>query len=215
MKYNNIFFDFDGVIAESVNVKTMAFYKLYEPYGEEIADKVVDHHTANGGVSRFEKFRIYHENFLNKRIDEDEVNKLAEKFSDLVVEGVINAPEVSGAKEFIIKHSSECRYWIITGTPTNEMIEIARNRGILHYFDEICGSPTKKEIWSEYLIKKYKLNRKNIVFLGDAKSDMDAAKKSGIDFMLRKNKENADLFKDYEGPSFFNFKELSKYLEKK
>lgn len=35
-----IFWDFDGVIAESVNVKTEAFYNLYLPYGIEIAEKV-------------------------------------------------------------------------------------------------------------------------------------------------------------------------------
>ena len=36
----NIFFDFDGVIAESVSAKTDAFKEMYMPYGEEIAAKV-------------------------------------------------------------------------------------------------------------------------------------------------------------------------------
>ena len=52
----NIFFDFDGVIADSVNVKTEAFEKIYLPYGKEIAEKVINHHRENGGMSRFEKF---------------------------------------------------------------------------------------------------------------------------------------------------------------
>ena len=51
-----IIFDFDGVIAESVNVKTEAFASLYEPYGKDVVNKVEQHHLANGGVSRFEKF---------------------------------------------------------------------------------------------------------------------------------------------------------------
>ena len=55
-----IIFDYDGVIAESVNVKTEAFAEMYKPYGESILKKVVSHHEANGGISRFEKFRIYH-----------------------------------------------------------------------------------------------------------------------------------------------------------
>ncbi len=213
MKYKNIFFDFDGVIAESVNVKTEAFYKLYEPYGREIAEKVKEHHLAHGGVSRFEKFRIYHDTFLDQQIDDDKVQELAQKFSDLVVDGVVNAPEVDGVEVFIKKYSEECRYFIITGTPTSEMIEIAKKRGILGHFMEICGSPTKKNEWSEYLIEKYNLIRDDIVFLGDAKSDMGAANNSGIDFILRKNDENAELFKDYKGPSFLNFYELNTYLE--
>ena len=32
----SIFFDFDGVIADSVNVKTEAFAKMYESYGKEV-----------------------------------------------------------------------------------------------------------------------------------------------------------------------------------
>ena len=38
---NAIIFDFDGVILESLNVKTNAFKKLYEPYGSDISKKVV------------------------------------------------------------------------------------------------------------------------------------------------------------------------------
>ena len=34
-------FDFDGVLAESVNIKTEAFRSMYTQYGEEIAERVV------------------------------------------------------------------------------------------------------------------------------------------------------------------------------
>ena len=53
-----IFFDFDGVLAESVQVKSDAFFKLYLPYGEEVAQKALNHHINNGGMSRFEKFKF-------------------------------------------------------------------------------------------------------------------------------------------------------------
>ena len=42
-----IFLDFDGVIKESNNVKTDAFKKMFESYGSEIANKVVNHHLLN------------------------------------------------------------------------------------------------------------------------------------------------------------------------
>ena len=61
-----IIFDFDGVIAESVQVKSDSFAALYKPYGLDIVKKVVEHHEANGGMSRFYKFRLYHESFLNQ-----------------------------------------------------------------------------------------------------------------------------------------------------
>ena len=81
-----IIFDFDGVILDSVNVKTKAFELLYEEYGPEIQKKVVKYHLDNGGISRFEKFKFYHKNFLNKEISENELLLLGSKFSSLVFE---------------------------------------------------------------------------------------------------------------------------------
>ena len=68
-----IIFDFDGVIADSVDVKTQAFIKIYSKYGKSVVKKVVDHHESNGGISRFEKFYLYHKNFLNKPINKNEI----------------------------------------------------------------------------------------------------------------------------------------------
>ena len=52
-KIKAIIFDFDGVIVESLDIKTGAFKKLYEVFSEEIATKVVNHHLINGGISRY------------------------------------------------------------------------------------------------------------------------------------------------------------------
>ena len=90
----NIFFDFDGVLCESENIKGEAFFKLYLPYGEDVAHKVLQHHLAHGGVSRFEKIKYYNKEFLGKEISDAEVNTMAQRFSDMVVNGVINADDV-------------------------------------------------------------------------------------------------------------------------
>ena len=55
-----LIFDFDGVLANSVEVKTRAFALLYKPYGEKVVEKVLEHHTANEGISRFDKISYYH-----------------------------------------------------------------------------------------------------------------------------------------------------------
>ena len=48
-----IIFDFDGVIAESVQVKTDAFSSIYKPYGKDVVDKVVNN-VANEIVDKVE-----------------------------------------------------------------------------------------------------------------------------------------------------------------
>ena len=54
-----IFWDFDGVIKDSVSVKSDAFVQLFLPFGKQISKRVKDHHEENGGMSRYEKLPIY------------------------------------------------------------------------------------------------------------------------------------------------------------
>ena len=53
-----IVFDFDGVLAESANLKTRAFSDLFKGEDEETVRQIVAYHLKNAGVSRFEKFKI-------------------------------------------------------------------------------------------------------------------------------------------------------------
>ena len=101
MKYKNLVFDFDGVLAESVDVKTRAYALLFEGEGEEVVQEVVDFHLKNGGVSRFEKFKFYHKEYFGIELTNQQLQELANKFSELVVQKVIAAPYVPGALEFI------------------------------------------------------------------------------------------------------------------
>ena len=212
MNIKNIFFDFDGVIAESVSAKTDAFEEMYLPYGKEIASKVVEYHKLHGGVSRYEKFKYFHKEFLNEIIDESKVNELANQFSNIVLDKVINSDEVLGANYFIEKYHTKFKFWIITGTPTTEIELIVEKRNLNNFFIGLHGSPNNKRYWTENLIKKHKLIRDEIIFLGDATTDMDAADYSKTHFALRENEENKELFKDYDGLRFNDFYQLENFL---
>ena len=142
-KFKNIFFDFDGVLAESVSAKTEAFKEMYLQYGEKIASQVVEYHIKNGGVSRFEKFKHWEKSFFGKDISENKLQEMAQQFSSIVLKKVIDAKEVIGAEYFIKKYSKTKNFWIITGTPTAEIQVIVRKRNIKHYFLGIHGSPEK------------------------------------------------------------------------
>ena len=129
-----IIFDFDGVIAESVQIKNDAFAELYISYGNEIVEKVLSHHKANSGVSRFEKIKYYHNTLLNIDLSEKEIMDLAEKFSSIVINKVIRASFVPGALGYIRRNYNRYKLFISSATPTAEMKQISAGKNIINYF---------------------------------------------------------------------------------
>lgn len=197
-----IIFDFDGVILDSVNVKTNAFAKMFEEYGDEIKAKVVAHHLANGGISRFEKFKYYYKEFLGVELSDDELNQLGEKFSTLVYREVINSPMIPGALEFLEKQKLYSANFIASGTPEEEILKIAEEKRLTKYFKKIYGSPkTKKEIIEE-ILNENNYERSELVFIGDALTDYNAARNTGVKFIGIKSgtvqfPDEVKIFKDF------------------
>ena len=192
-------------IAESIQVKTDAFASLYEQYGDNIVTKVIEHHEANGGMSRFKKIKLYHESFLNKAITNEEIEDLANQFSKLVVRKVIDSPYVPGVFKYIQKCYEKYNLFISTGTPTDEMNLIFVRRKIAKYFIEVHGSPEKKSAHISKIISKYNYYPDELIFYGDANTDIDAAERANIPFVLIKNSFNEKLVEKFKGEIINNF----------
>lgn len=207
-----IFFDFDGVLAESVNVKTEAFRQMYLSYGEDFAKRVVDFHLANGGVSRFEKVKLFNSTWLGEEVTDSRIIQLADTFSELSVNGVINAPEVVGANEFL-KNTPQYIKYIITGTPTPEIKRILKARGMFEFFEGVYGSPEKKDFWLKKILVEKSINHKDCVFVGDALADYDAAVRNDVHFILRETPEGKDLFANFTGLRIQNLTELENTIQ--
>ena len=81
--YSLIFLDFDGVIKESVEIKTRAFVELFMAYGQDVASKVKKHHMENGGMSRFDKMPIYLK-WAGINVDNNSVEFFSKQFGILI-----------------------------------------------------------------------------------------------------------------------------------
>ena len=75
-----IVFDCDGVLLESVDVKTMVFGETVTEHGPEAVSKLLDYHMANGGVSRYKKFEWFYREVLDCEITKDQSEALGERF---------------------------------------------------------------------------------------------------------------------------------------
>lgn len=169
---------------DSVNIKTDAFAELYKPFGEEVISKVISHHVSHGGMSRFEKFRYYHKNFLNKKISESEVRDLSQKFTGLVIRKVLNAPFINGILEFLKLLKKENKeIFVISATPGDEIKKIIEKRRLDRYFDDIKGSPVSKKENLKYLIENHRIEVSESIYFGDSEQDLDAASSLKMDFI--------------------------------
>ena len=177
-------FDFDGVLADSVEIKTDAFAEIYKPFGENIVAKVVDYHRRIGGMSRFDKFKHYHSSYLDLQLSDYQLLKLSEQFSALVVNAVIASNEVPGANNFLQYQCLNNKKCIInSATPQKEICQIIDKRGMTKYFNGIYGSPSSKYDNLILALSNSEVSYKDVVFFGDAKSDLQAADTLQIDFV--------------------------------
>ena len=121
---------------------------------------------------------------------------------------VIESPYVLGALEYIQKSSKKYNLFIYTGTPTDEMNQILGGRGIAKYFIEVHGSPEKKSAHISKIMSKYNYYLDELIFYGDANTDINAAKKLNIPFILIKNSCNKNLANTFKYKIINNFIEL-------
>lgn len=184
-KYDAIVFDFDGVLVESVDVKTKAFAALYAEYGDRIVQQVVDYHLLHGGVSRFEKFRYYQEVLLGKALTKEEEIQLGDRFSQYVENAVVAAPYVLGADNFLENHYQSIPLFVASGTPDEELKRIVSYRNMNHYFVSVHGSPAKKGAIIQEILTTHGFNPDRVLMVGDAIADYEGAIVAGVKFIGR------------------------------
>ncbi len=206
-------FDSDGVLIESVDIKTKAFAKLFEKEGEGVRKAVVEYHLKHTGVSRFEKFKYIYMTILKRELTKEIFDGLCRSFSELVVFEVIAAPYVKGAKEFLDASSSLYKCFVASATPQNEIENIIRKRGMKKYFAAVYGAPTRKTDAVKEIIDIYRLSPDEVLYVGDALSDYEAAVANRIHFIARIN-GNEGIFSGIDCLKIHDLSALSSELAK-
>ena len=189
-----IVFDFDGVIVESVDIKTRAFAELFRGEGEDLVRQVVEYHLQNGGVSRYDKFRHIYAEMLKRPLPDQEFEALCRGFASLVLQGVVAAPYVPGALEFLQRHQGDCRIYLASATPLEELCTILHARRIAGMFAGVFGAPTSKDEAVKQVIRETGATAGQMLFVGDALSDYQAALVNGVPFVARIS-DNEEIFR--------------------
>lgn len=185
LPYSAIFFDFDGVLAESAEIKTHAFVTLYAHHGPEILAQVLEHHARHAGISRLTKIRHCHKTLLGVDLDDDALAEMGEAYARAVIDQVVASPWVAGARELVEAHYRHTPLFVVSGTPEEELRLVVERRGMTRYFRSVRGSPTLKDAILKELMAAFGIRRERAVMIGDATTDYNAARAVGIDFIGR------------------------------
>ena len=202
-----IFWDFDGVIKESVKVKSDAFENLFSPFGLNFSKKVRIHHENNTGLPRYDKLPLYIE-WSGQKVSAELTDKYLNKFSNLVKKKVICSEWVPGVLSFLESNWQKKTFFLVTATPQSEIEQIISELNIQNYFQEVVGAPISKNDSIKSLLNKYSICPKNSLLIGDSVSDYNAATFNNISFILRKTKLNKALQSELNCPMISDFVNL-------
>jgi len=207
--------DFDGVVLESVEVKTRAFHELFS-FSPDHVDEIVDYHKNNTGVSRFDKFRYIYREILKEPLPDEQFVWLSEQYADLVVDGVIASPFVPGGEVFLERYSTKVPLFVVSASPQEELVSILRRRGLSSHFRKVYGAPTRKEQAIREIMAETGSAPARTLFIGDALNDLKAAMDSGIRFVGRQPPEDPDRFTGQKGVESVirDLSDLSRLLER-
>lgn len=181
-KFDFIIFDCDGVILNSNNIKSEAFYDTVKEFGEDVASRFYNYHIENGGISRYAKFEYFKNEIIKDQVEVD-ITVLLEEFSKKVLYGLVNCEVVDGLD--VLRSASLGADWsVVSGSDELELKYLFRKKGIEHYFqNRIFGSPRSKYEIIEKEREKG-VYQGNTLFIGDSKLDYEVAKHFNFDFIF-------------------------------
>lgn len=174
-----VLLDCDGVLLNSVGIKTEAFRTLFS--AEPCIDEIVSFHIANGGISRYEKFDHIYRHFLRRPLTAEDRRQLGRRFEDIVEQAVLNCVEIPGARAFL--EGCQLAKIVVSGTPQEELRRVLSQRGVDRYLAEIHGSPARKPEIIMDILKRHGWQPDQAVFYGDALTDWEAARETGVKFI--------------------------------
>jgi len=186
-----IILDFDGVVVESLDIKTRAFRDLFSDYPQYL-ERIMSYHLAHNAISRYIKFEYIVTHILGEAYDEDRAKQIAARFSGLVRQKIIECPYVEGAEELLKYFASKVPLYIASATPQEELEAIIKARRLNRYFKGLYGTPWDKcDVVREVMLKE-KVDPNAVVCVGDSKEDYKVARETGVLFIGRINEEPFD-----------------------
>lgn len=189
-KIKIIFWDFDGVLMNSNEVRDQGFVEVLKSFPENQVEELLAFHRKNGGLSRYVKFRYFYEEIRKEKVTDEMILQLAASFSE-IMKGLLTNPGllIEETLRFVKDNHLKIPMHIVSGSDGNELRYLCEQLNIARYFQSIHGSPTPKKQLVADLLQLHQYDRKECMLIGDSVNDLEAAHENGIYFYGYGNEE--------------------------
>lgn len=177
-----IFFDVDGVLIDSMDIKGNAFASAFDGHPELRGD-IIALHYANAGVTRSEKIALILRGVLGVEPSPEEIQARVSAFGEAIVPAVIAAPEILGAGDAVARWAEVCELHAVSATPHEELGQVFAGRNLTSRFTSISGWPPAKSVLIDSIVRRRRLDRSRCVLVGDSREDYAAAQSNGLAFV--------------------------------
>ena len=182
-RYRLVFWDFDGVIKESLIVKRASFAKLFGAHDKSVVAKITAHHDANGGMSRFEKIPRYLE-LVGIENSKANIQRYCEEYAAIVFAEVVDCPWVAGVEGALKNGLVTVPSILVTATPHEKLGK--------SFFSWVLGTSffvftalESQDAINTRSLEELEVAPNDALMLGDSELDCKAAQSNGIDFILQ------------------------------
>ncbi|MBF0177767.1 MAG: HAD family hydrolase [Magnetococcales bacterium] len=181
--FHIFFFDFDGVLADSVPVKDAALAHLFRAHDVAVQERAMAVWNRHKGVFRPERIRRVFREALGVVLDDRAVAAQVALFVEQGVERTVSAPPIAGSLAFLERYAAQYPCYVVSTGPQSEVREIVTRRGIAHHFRGIFGGPETKPVILSRILAQEGCSPDAALFLGDSITDFTSAQAVNMPFL--------------------------------
>lgn len=188
-KFELIIFDLDGTLVDSAKDIMIANNKTLEKFGyKPISFKNVKHIIGQGiRVNIIRSLKMQ-----NVKINKKKENEMYNFFFSFYKKNLYVKSKIYPGLNFFLKNLKKKGYKLaVCSNKLEELTKIVlKKTKLFKYFDFVAGGDTfahRKPHPSvlNYIIKKFMINKNNVLFIGDSEHDYHSALNSNIKFCLK------------------------------
>lgn len=201
-------FDFDGTLIMSEDRKALEMKKVFlEKFN--IKDNVEKEYLrlSMKALPRDEKVKLLFKKYVKRTPTRKELKEVEKHFGQHYRQSLRTCP-LFQCTNVIKELKDQVKFvFLLSLENKKEVVHVAQHCGLAKYFDEILGGPKLKTENLRHVLKKHHLKPTEVLYIGDAHSDVIASRKMRVKvILLGKNHTFERLKEDLEAD--FKFSDL-------